>query len=94
MKRKRKRLPFILFVSALILMFIFTNPKRAIRLNVLLKGFPKEALTSKVEYSHDYKGNIGVYYLDPTPVGNTGPLGLFGAKQAGPFYIGYFIGAI
>ncbi|MGX6969506.1 hypothetical protein [Vagococcus bubulae] len=92
MKKKITLLLVMIFFSTFL--FSHTSSDRALRLTVLLNGFPKEAITSDIEYVFKHDENTKYYFLEPTPVSHqTGPTNAWKAKQVGIFYFASYYGA-
>lgn len=54
--------------------FIHTNLNRTLRWTVLLHGFPKEAFQSEIVYGTRDGKHAMYHQLEPTTVGETGPM--------------------
>ena len=91
----KKKVTFLFILAILgVFLFIHTNSDRALRFNVLLHGFPKEAIKSDIEYVFKHDENTKYYFLEPTPVSHqTGPTNAWKVKQVGIFYFASYYGA-
>ncbi|MGX7023835.1 hypothetical protein [Vagococcus hydrophili] len=91
---KKKLICTALIIVIALFMFIHTNSNRSLRFTVMLHGFPKEALHSKINYSFKDGENTKYYFLDPTPVSSaTGPTNAWEVKKVGIFYFSSYFGA-
>lgn len=90
---KRKLICLVIFILLATGIFIYISPNRSLKFTVLLYGFPKEAFNSEIIYSSKDDNNSKYYQLEPTTVGNTGPMILWKVKQVGPFYFSRYYGS-
>lgn len=90
---KRIIIFFIILILLFIGIFIHINPNRALRVTVLIYGFPKEAFSSEIIYSSKEGDNTKFYQLEPTTVGNTGPMILWKTTKIGPLHFSKYYGS-
>ncbi|MBO0444326.1 hypothetical protein JZO79_11945 [Vagococcus fluvialis] len=91
--KKRKILFLIILLLLCIGVYIHTNPNRALRFTVLIYGFPKEAFSSEIAHSGKEGDIVNFYQLEPTTVGNTGPMILWKTTKIGPLYFSKYYGS-
>lgn len=93
MKKSKKKWWIVGAVFLGLWLFIHLSPSRSLRWTVLLFGFPKESFSSEIVYSSIEGNHLTFYQLEPTTVGNTGPMLLWKTTQIGPFYFSWYYGS-
>lgn len=93
-KMKKNIILLLVMIFFGMFLFIHTSSERALRFKVLMHGFPKEAMTSDVEYVFKHDEKTKYFVLEPSPVSaDTGPTNAWEVKQIGPFYFARYFGA-